>query len=227
MYYRTRRIISNILSGVLAALIVIVGFFSIITISLNVVYIKTNVAGGSMLSTFNSNLTDEDLHEKKSGDTIYINRFKSYKVNDIIVAEYGDDYIIKRLVGCPGDTIQIKDEGDNYGLYVNNELLYSKEKTHGDGNRIGSSINYYTYEYANFLRNSNNVILNENNEPCIKLNEDEYFLMGDNWGKTSDSLTANGPFSKSEIVGKVDIVVPYGENEDGYILKTIFKMLFN
>ena len=215
MYYRTRRLLSNILSGILATLIVIVGFFSIITISLNVVYIKTSVEGYSMVPTLNINAPSS----KEEGDVIYINRFKDVEVGDIVVAELYDKYIIKRLVGCPGDIIEIKDDGKTYGLYVNNNLLYSKEKTEGDS-IIGSSNSYYM-QYLNFLNNDDKEL------NYIKLGEDEYFLMGDNWGKTSDSLTANGPFSKSEIVGKVDIVVPYGENEDGYILKTIFKMLFN
>ena len=133
------------------------------------------------------------------------------------------------MVGCPGDVIQIKDEGETYGLYVNNALLYSKEKTDGDNYKTGSSTSYFENNYKNFFNkseNAKNVIINDNDEQCIKLNENEYFLMGDNWGKTTDSLS-EGPFTKSAIVGKVEIVVPFGENEDSYILKTIFKMLFN
>jgi len=216
MYYRTRRILSNILSGILATLIVAVGFFSVLAISLNIVYIKTSVEGFSMIPTFN--LTVEKSNQ--SGDIIYINRFKDFNVGDVVVAEYNDKYIIKRLVGCPGDIIQIKDDGDTYGLYVNNKLLYSKEKTNGDTDKIGSSNSYYM-QYLNYINN------NAKELNYIELGEDEYFLMGDNWGKTSDSLTSNGPFSKSDIVGKVEIVVPFGENEDSYILKTMFKMLFN
>lgn len=224
MYYRVRRTLSNILSGILAILIVAVAFFAINCILLNVVYIKTNVEGFSMVPTFNLNVETST----QSGDTVFINRFKPYSVGDVVVAEHGDKYIIKRLVGCPEDEIQIKDNGNTYGLYVNGELLYSKDKTNEIVDKVGSSKSYYN-EYLAFVNNAENksVTTNKNGEKCIRLNEGEYFLMGDNWGRTSDSLTTKKMFTANEIVGKVEIVIPYGETEEPYILQYMFKAMFN
>jgi len=231
MHYRTRRILSNILSSILVTLIVLIGFFSILTISLNVVYIKTKVEGYSMLPTLNLNV--EDI--KEEGDIVYINRFKKCKVGDIVVARYEekDKYVIKRLVGCPGDYVKILDNGETYGLYVNNELLYSKNKTYSENENIGSTVSYYNFNYLTFFNRKddlgnkffeNNIAVDEQGDECIKLNEGEYFLMGDNWGRTTDSLDV-GPFKENQIIGSVDIVVPFGENEDSYILNLMKNML--
>jgi len=224
MHYRTRRFLSNLISSIVTALIVLISFFSIITIILNIVYIKTEVEGYSMLPTLNSSVTNSN----EEGDIIYINRFSDYTNDDIVVAFCKDreKHIIKRLVGCPGDIIEIKDEGENYSLYINEKLLYNKEKTYLEKNNIGSSKLHYD-KYLAFINNENNSKnfgVNSKGEKCIKLLNNEYFLLGDNWGNSDDSLTF-GTFSKEEIVGKVDLIIPYGEKAQPYILQHIYNLI--
>lgn len=230
MYFRTKRVLFNILGGILAGLIVLVGFFSCVVITLNLVYIKTNVVGYSMLPTLNSNVATA----YEEGDCVYINRFAECEVGDVVVAEVdwngSDKYVIKRLIGKPGDKIQIKEVDGVYNLYVNDSLLYSKEKSeHDKENNLGSTKSYFEYTYLKFFNKSefsNIVFEDDNREKYILLGDDDYFIMGDNWGRTDDSLKY-GPVKKCELVGRVDVVVPYKEAEQGYILKLIMNSLFN
>ena len=224
MNSRTKCFLLNLLSGFIVVLICAASFFALVNIVFNSVYIKTEVEGFSMLPTLNTTVPTST----EEGDVIYINKFCSYTNNDIVVAKRGDSYIIKRLVGMPGDKIQIKDEGLTYGLYVNDSLLYSKPKTDVslDGKHTGTK-KYYEEKYLAFLANPNYVqyVKEDLNGKYIQLGSDNYFLLGDNWGATSDSFEM-GPFNKNRIVGKVDIVVPYKVNEFPYILKQMFKALF-
>lgn len=181
-----------------------------------------------MQPTININVKDSEAE----GDAIYINPYASIKSNDIIVAKvrWYKNYIIKRVVGTPGDIVEIRDLGETYGVFTNEKLLYTKEKydvtAHGN---IGGSNQYYL-NYLSFLldpKNKNNVASNEQNEPYgIKLNENEYFLMGDNWGETLDS-TLKGPINEKEIVGKVELIVDVENNDPFVVTKHFLKKLFS
>lgn len=221
MNTRIKRVLFNVLSSVMVVLICAMSFFALINIVFNTVYIKTEVEGFSMLPTLNTTVPTAT----EEGDVVYINKFRPYTNNDIVVAEYGTGYIIKRLVGKPGDKVQIKDDGLTYGLYVNDSLLYSKYKTEVslDGKNHGTNY-YFTDIYSKFFEKDQFKNYISKDGKYIELEEDEYLLIGDNWGATTDSLTL-GPFSKKEIVGKVDIVVPFKENETQYLFKQILKAL--
>ena len=80
-----------------------------------------------MQPTINMNVEDSNA----PGDRIFINQHEIGDVNDIVVAKVSwyENYIIKRMVGTPGDKIEIKDHDTHFTLYVNDEPLYSKEKT--------------------------------------------------------------------------------------------------
>lgn len=226
---RRIKTIKNILSSVITFLIVITSFLVAIGFSFNFVYIKTNVHGFSMYPTLNKNVDTIET----AGDTIFINRFRALERNNVVVAKVSwfDNYIVKRLVGLPDDEIQIKEVDGNYLLFVNDELIYSKEKSNessrGNTNENGT-IGYYN-KYIAFLNNekySKNVVINSKGEKCIKLNENEYFLMGDNWGESLDCLS-KGPVNKSNIVGVVDLVVDYKDNLSNKVFEYIFKNLFS
>ena len=133
---------------------------------------RTEVEGASMENT---------LH---NGDNLIVDKL-SYRFHDperfdIIVFpfQYQDKtYYIKRIIGLPGETVQIKEDGS---IYINGEKLqesYGREVIQPE--TIGRAA-----------------------EPIV-LGEDEYFVMGDNRNNSSDSRTdivAN--IKREDIIGK-------------------------
>lgn len=94
---------------------------------------------------------------------------------DVVVFQYpgnlADDYI-KRVIGTPGDTVEIR----NTQVYVNGELLNEP----------------YINEPCEPSRCGDNV---------WELGEDEYFMMGDNRNHSSDSR-GFGPVARKLIIGE-------------------------
>ena len=133
---------------------------------------RTHVNGDSM------NATLED------GDNLIVDKI-SYRFSDpdrfdIIVFPYRyqeKTYYIKRIIGMPGETVQVK-EGE---IYINGEVLeenYGKEEMKYSG--IAS-------------------------DP-ITLGEDEYFVLGDNRNNSSDSRDPSvGNIEKDQIIGRAFI----------------------
>lgn len=224
MNFRTKNLIKNIASAILTSLIVFIGLFLIEGIIFNIVYITAPVSSFSMYPTLNKDAPDFETE----GDYAYLNRFASYSNNDIVIAEvdWNEDAIIKRLIASPNDYFQIKDEGENYALYVNDKFVYSREKNDKSIHNLIGGTNQYYQNYLTLLKNNpDNVVLNENNEECFKLKENQYFLMGDNWGESLDCIV-EGPVSKEQILGKVDFIVYMNENKHWAIFKQMVKVLF-
>ena len=118
------------------------------------------------------------------GDRILVDRVR-YKIfkpkrNDVIVFCQDSDpdrkdafYNVKRIVGLPGETVQIK----NGGVFINGEEM--TEAVNVDRIMIAGLA---TYE--------------------VKLGDDEYFVLGDSRNSSEDSRYASiGNIKKSEIVG--------------------------
>lgn len=142
--------------------------------------LRTSVVGQSMAETL------------QSGDEILVNRF-IYKVtnpkpNDIIVflpnGNEKSHYYVKRVIGVPGDTIQIK----NGDVYVNGELFEEE-------------VSVASIEDAGLAGEE------------ITLAQDEFFVLGDNRNNSEDSRYANiGNIRKEYIIGKAwFIVAPWGD----------------
>ncbi len=179
-----------------------------------------------MQPTLNINMKDSNA----KGDTIYINIYSSFTNDDIVVAKVNwyEHYIIKRIVGTPNDKVQIKDEGTHFGVYVNDNLLYTKVKT-------GSALTYprtgsvgYYADYLDFLENDEfkSWVKEENGKKYIQLGENDYFLMGDNWGQTTDSIS-HGPVKTTEIIGKVDLILDVKEDKPYMATWFFIKKLFS
>ena len=128
--------------------------------------IRTNVVGQAMSDTL------------ENGDEVLINKLvKSPKSGDVIVflpnGNEKSHYYIRRVIGVPGDIIQIKDGA----VYINGELYNEK-------------IEVAAMEDAGIA------------EEEIILGENEYFVLGDNRNNSEDSRYANiGNIKKEYIVG--------------------------
>lgn len=180
-----------------------------------------------MQPTINNSMTDP----LAKGDTIYINEYASFSRNDIVVAkvDWYEHLIIKRVVGIPGDKIEIRDEITHFAVYVNDTLFYTKEKYGTDETFYKTgSIGYYD-NYLNFFEKEEFKDYieteDETGKSFIYLEDNEYFLMGDNWGHTTDSVE-KGPVRKNQITGRVDLIVEVNNKnpfvETWFMLKKIF-----
>ncbi|MFH1661690.1 MAG: signal peptidase I [Candidatus Falkowbacteria bacterium] len=109
-------------------------------------------------------------------------RFDEPKRGDIIVFRYPRDpqeYFIKRIVGLPGERVQVK-EG---GVYI-----YNQDNPDGvklDEDYLSPGVKTYGL-----------------NEEIISLSEDNYYVFGDNRSSSKDSRSF-GPVDKSFIIGRV------------------------
>ncbi len=118
------------------------------------------------------------------GDQLFVEKVSNYFSNpdrfDIVVFEAPDGsqldngkYWIKRVIGLPGDTIQMTEDG----VYINGTKLL-EDYVDGDMGDPG-------------------II-----EEPLTLGEDEYFLMGDNRAVSQDCRII-GPVSKETMMGRV------------------------
>ena len=135
---------------------------------------KVTVVGNSMEPTVSD------------GSQILVNRFiyniKSPKAGDVVVflpnGNEKSHYYVKRVIGVPGDKVQIK----NGLLYVNGEL--------------------YDLEDTETIKNAGVA------EEEITVGEDEYFVLGDNRNSSEDSRYANiGNIKKDDIKGKAWYII--------------------
>ncbi len=129
------------------------------------------VRGASMEPSFNDNeylIIDEITY-----------RFTEPKRGEVVVIKslgYDSDYLIKRVIGLPGETLEI-DKGQV--IIFNND--------HEDGFALDER---YLFEG---MRTSGN--------QTVTLGSDEYFVMGDNRSVSLDSRSF-GPLPKENIIGK-------------------------
>ncbi len=224
------KIVRKLLCTILSLLSIFFIFIGILNVYFYFNYKVTYVRGFSMLPTINSNVE----RDNEAGDKIFINmKTKSIMSNDIVVAhvDWFEHEIIKRVVGTPFDRIEIQDQVNHYDVFVNDKLLYSKEKYGIDNeDEKTGSIGYYA-KYLQFFdletnpQNAKN-IKEFNGKKYIVLNENEFFLMGDNWGHTTDSIE-KGPAKRSEIIGKVDYIFDIENDnlfvETWFMLSKVFK----
>jgi signal peptidase I len=146
------------------------------------------VQGASMEPNFeNSNylIINEFGYKKTSfsldGKNMFsVEPFKKLNRADVVVFKYPrnhSQYFIKRIIGLPGEKIEIK------GGKVS---IYNSENPNG-----------ITLDESTYLPNE----LKTAGEIALMLKDNEYFVMGDNRSASSDSRYW-GPVLDSEIIGK-------------------------
>lgn len=131
---------------------------------------RTEVSGHSMEDTLDD------------GDNLIVDkmtyRFRDPVRYDIIVFPYKykeDTYYIKRIIGLPGEMVQITEEGN---ILINGEILEES--------------------YGREVMKSPGIAA----DPII-LGEDEYFVLGDNRNASADSRDPSvGVISGKDIVGR-------------------------
>lgn len=162
------KVLKELLSTGLYLLIVLVATYLVIAF----VGQRTEVDGASMETT----LSD--------GDNLIVDkityRFGDPQRFDIIVFPFQyqeDTFYIKRIIGMPGETVQIDENGN---IYIDGEVLdeaYGREIIKAENVGIAS-------------------------QP-IELGEDEYFVLGDNRNNSTDSRTEIvGNIHRDDIIGR-------------------------
>ena len=126
----------------------------------------------------------------RNGDVLLINRavyhIKSPSRGDIVAfrKEENGHFSVKRIVGLPGETVQITD----------GTVLI-------DGEELTNQIYVSNIEYAG-----------EAEQP-VELGEDEYFVIGDNHAASDDSrLPGIGAVTRDEIYGEAWFIVSPGKD---------------
>jgi signal peptidase I len=149
---------------------------------------KADMIGVSMEKTINN------------GDSIIINKF-SYRFSEpkrfdvIVFKQTGKElnyYNVKRIIGLPGETIQIK----NGSIYINGVIQE-------DIVNVAPIVNYGLAQER------------------ITLEENEYFVLGDNRNDSEDSrFVSIGNVSRNEIIGKAFIrLTPFDFINDINLIK--------
>lgn len=152
------------------------------------IYTGSLVKGPSMMPTFNKDY----YSDKNKYDLVYYIPLKdnSYKRGDIVIADAnGADPIIKRVIGLPGEKVEIKPYSDEmYYVYINGVRL----------------IEGYIYSQSEMVVEYEKFVLLYGAELVVP--EGELFILGDNRANSNDS-TMYGCFKYEKILGRVDYIV--------------------
>ncbi|HLR68066.1 signal peptidase I [Virgibacillus alimentarius] len=141
----------------------------------NFVFATSIVDGDSMAPTL------------ENGERVVFNKF-SYLIGDpehgdIVIIQRPQKNYVKRIIGLPGETIEIV----NHDIYINGKK----------------------YE-ENFV-NKEAKMLTGNFGP-IKIPEGSYFVMGDNRAISKDSRNGLGFISRDDIIGRSEFIIfPFNE----------------
>lgn len=163
---------NKVMKEMISTLLYLLGVLCLTWLVITFVGQRTEVDGASMEPTLSN------------GDNLIVDklsyRFRDPERFDIIVFPFKykeRTYYIKRIIGLPGETVQIDEQGN---IYINGEVL--------------------SESYGREIIRPENVGLAA--EPIV-LDEDEYFVMGDNRNNSTDSRFAQvGNIKREDIIGR-------------------------
>lgn len=163
---------NKVMKEMISTLLYLLGVLCLTWVVITFVGQRTEVDGASMEPTLSN------------GDNLIVDklsyRFRDPERFDIIVFPFKykeKTYYIKRIIGLPGETVQIDEQGN---IYINGEML--------------------SESYGREIIRPENVGLAS--EPIV-LGEDEYFVMGDNRNNSTDSRFAQvGNIKREDIIGR-------------------------
>lgn len=160
----------RILREILNTSLYLLGVLCVVYLVIHFVGQRTQVQGSSMEPTLN---TEDNLIVDKISY-----RFHAPERYDIIVFPFLEQeatFYIKRIIGLPGETVRIDEEGN---IFINEALL---EESYG----------------KEIIKNPGRAI-----DP-IELGEDEYFVLGDNRNNSTDGRDPTvGNIRRENIIGK-------------------------
>ena len=159
------------------------------------VYFRASVDGTSMVPT----LEDEDVllvrstKDVSNFDVVVVRVEKKYNV--LVPGIEEGDFLVKRVIGVPGDSFYFEDDI----LYLNGKTIDEEYLKDQFGEfYYGGGLRDFTLDVYCRIRGEN--VCPETGE-CV-IPEDYYFVMGDNRTNSNDSKTF-GLFHRSQIMGIV------------------------
>ncbi len=127
------------------------------------------------------------------------------------------DYI-KRVIGLPGDTLEMKDNL----IFINdiqikiktiNTEQYKSFNVKKNSEILPNNLSYEVYEFEKTFEG-----LNTNNFSKIKIPKDKFFVLGDNRDNSQDSRFI-GLIPRENLIGRAEIVVVSFDTDIGSLLK--------
>lgn len=175
-----KRVLKEILSTSLYLLVVLCFTYLVI----HYVGQRTEVSGSSMENTL------------QDGDNLIVDkisyRFAAPERFDVVVFPYQLDpsmYFIKRVIGLPGEQVQIDEEGN---IFIDGILLEE--------------------DYGKDVILSPGIAINP-----IVLGEDEYFVLGDNRNNSTDSRDPSvGNIHRKDLIGRAFVRI-YPFDKIGFV----------
>jgi signal peptidase I len=162
-----------ILSQLLFVFLILVGGFVIFH---NIYFTPIKIVGSSMEPTLRNQ--EFGVMDQSEGALNGLQRF------DIVIVKQNpsvDRYLIKRVIGLPGETLAFDTVGN---LTINNESV--------------------DQPFIPIVGYQDRTCLNVNAQGCtpITLDEQSYFVMGDNRGSSTDSRIF-GPIHREQLIGQL------------------------